>query len=77
MSAVSPSPSPSLSLSDLPDFLTPAEVRGVLRVRRTACYRLLRKTKGKAEIPSIKVGRLTRVRRDDLLDYIRRQSEAA
>ncbi len=61
------------SLSDLPDVLTPAEVRDTLRVKRTICYQLLRA----GTIPSFRVGRLRRIHRDDLIAYMRQQGKAA
>ncbi len=64
---------PTSLLADLPEVLTPAEMARALRVKRTTGYRLLREH----QIPSFKVGRLRRVRRDDLIAFMRQQGRAA
>ena len=48
--------------------LTPAEVRKFLRVSRSRIYEMIEQ----GEIPSIKLGRLIRIPRDQLLEWYKR-----
>lgn len=49
-----------------PGLMTPEQVAAYLGCKRTFCYELLRS----GAIPSLKVGRLRRVRREDLERYV-------
>ena len=51
-------------LEDLPDLLTPDEARLVLRVSRNSMYELLHT----GAVPSVKYGRLIRIRKSVLLE---------
>jgi excisionase family DNA binding protein len=51
-------------LDDLPELLTPEEAREVLRVSRNSMYELLRT----GTVPSLKYGRLIRIRKAVLLE---------
>jgi excisionase family DNA binding protein len=53
-------------------LLTPRDVMDYLQVQRSNAYSLLQS----GAIPSIKVGRLRRVRQRDLEDYVDRLREA-
>ena len=48
-------------------LMTPEQVAAYLGCGRTYAYELLRT----GEIPSLKVGRLRRVRREDISEYVR------
>lgn len=52
-----------IRLDDLPELLTPEEARHVLRVSRNGMYDLLKT----GAVPSIKYGRLIRIKRTELL----------
>jgi excisionase family DNA binding protein len=48
--------------------MTPEELADFLRIGRTMSYRLL----SEGSIPSYRIGRVRRVHRDDVLDYLQR-----
>jgi excisionase family DNA binding protein len=52
-----------------PGLMTPEQVAAYLGCGRTYAYELLRT----GEIPSLKVGRLRRVRREDVSEYVRKR----
>jgi excisionase family DNA binding protein len=47
-------------------FLTPQDIQRELRIGEQLCYKLLRA----GSIPSVRVGHLYRVRREDLLEVL-------
>ncbi len=55
------------------DLLTPEELAVVLGCGRTMAYQLI----AEREIPSLKIGRLRRVRRSDVDSYVERQIQVA
>jgi excisionase family DNA binding protein len=48
------------------NLLTPADVAEILRVSKAKAYALLKR----GEIPSVRIGKPVRVRREDLEEYI-------
>ncbi len=52
-------------------FITPEELQEWLKIKRTKCYELL----GRKEIPSYKVGRLRRIKKADVLQWLESQKE--
>jgi excisionase family DNA binding protein len=52
-------------------LMSPEELRRFLRVGRTLAYRLL----SEGEIPSVRLGRLVRVRRSDVDRYVESRLE--
>ncbi len=50
------------------DFLTPAEVQGILAIGKNTFYRLV----NSGELPAFRIGKLWRVRKDDLMNFQRR-----
>jgi excisionase family DNA binding protein len=56
-------PVPPTRLEDLPDLLTPDECAAFLRISRNTMYSMLQK----GTIPSLKYGRLFRIRKSVLL----------
>lgn len=50
------------------EVMTPEELADFLRIGRTMSYRLL----SEGSIPSYRIGRVRRVHRDDVLDYLQR-----
>jgi excisionase family DNA binding protein len=59
-------------VAQLPEYLSIAEVATYLGIGRGLCYELARQ----GELPSIKLGRLLRVRRDALADLQRKRGAA-
>lgn len=51
-------------IDDLPELVTPEEARAVLRVSRNSMYELLKT----GAVPSLKFGRLIRIRKSVLLE---------
>ena len=54
----------TVRLDDLPELLTPDEARQVLRISRNGMYDLLKS----GALPSLKYGRLIRIRKTVLLE---------
>jgi excisionase family DNA binding protein len=53
-----------MAYDELPEFLTPAEYGGRIRVSRNTMYELLRR----GEIPHVRFGRLIRIPKTALVD---------
>ncbi len=51
-------------------LLTAAEVARILQISRSMVYYLVRR----GDLPSVKIGRLRRIHRDDVQEYFRRHS---
>ncbi len=62
---------PAMQGPDL-DWLTPKELQDELRIGERLCYRLLRT----GAVPSVRVGKLYRVRRE-ILDELREEAMSA
>ncbi len=63
---------PAVQGPDVPDWLTPQELQDELRIGQRLCYRLLRT----GAVPSVRVGKLYRVRRETV-DAIREKAMSA
>ena len=61
------------TLDSLPELATVAELAAPLRVGTGIIYSLIKT----GELPAVKIGRFTRVHRDDARAYIERQRQAA
>jgi excisionase family DNA binding protein len=57
---------------DVSDWLTPKELQDELRIGERLCYRLLRT----GAVPSVRVGKLYRVRRE-ILEELREEAMSA
>ncbi len=63
---------PAMQEPDVEDWLTPKDLQDELRIGERLCYRLLRT----GAVPSVRVGKLYRVRRETL-EELREQAMSA
>ncbi len=63
---------PAVQGPDVSDWLTPKELQDELRIGERLCYRLLRT----GAVPSVRVGKLYRVRRE-ILEELREEAMSA
>ncbi len=63
---------PAMQEPDVSDWLTPRDLQDELRIGERLCYRLLRT----GAVPSVRVGKLYRVRRE-VLEELREQAMSA
>lgn len=59
------------ALRNLPTYLTVMEVAALLRVGRSMAYDLARR----GEIPAINIGRVVRIPRDALVDWLQQRQK--